>query len=102
MNPETRTRKKTPAHDTPPAPNAPVYTHTVDTTDLTGSVDAIERGILHHVKCSLARDTRNAKIHDWWAATCLMARDRALDRFIPAASIISPSNTSWAGSCATT
>ena len=93
MNPETRTRKKTPAHDTPPAPNAPVYTHTVDTTDLTGSVDAIERGILHHVKCSLARDTRNAKIHDWWAATCLMARDRALDRFIRTQLLHNSANT---------
>ena len=93
MSQPTVSKARHNATQPPVAPLAPAYTHTIDTTDLTGSVEAIQRGILHHIKCSLARDTHSAKLHDWWVATCLMARDRALDRFICTQALHNNANT---------
>ncbi|MDR1817758.1 MAG: glycogen/starch/alpha-glucan phosphorylase [Puniceicoccales bacterium] len=43
---------------------------------------SIRRAILHNLRCSLARDPSTATLHDWWLATCQMAKDRVLDRLI--------------------
>jgi starch phosphorylase len=51
-------------------------------SDLGSDTASIKRGILHHLRCSLARAITIARPHDWWRATCLMAQSRILDRFI--------------------
>ncbi|MDR2982933.1 MAG: glycogen/starch/alpha-glucan phosphorylase [Puniceicoccales bacterium] len=50
--------------------------------ELSNDVASIKKDILRHLKCSLARDTTTAQLHDWWVATCLAIQDRSLDRFI--------------------
>ncbi|MDR2863617.1 MAG: glycogen/starch/alpha-glucan phosphorylase [Puniceicoccales bacterium] len=66
----------------PNATTTPITGVNADTNDLGSTVAAIKRGILHHLKCSLARDTTTAQLHDWWIATCQMVQDRSLDYFI--------------------
>ncbi|MDR0535911.1 MAG: glycogen/starch/alpha-glucan phosphorylase [Puniceicoccales bacterium] len=61
----------------PPSPVPPG-----DTFGLGSDVSSIQHGILHHLRCSLARAVTLARTHDWWRATCLMAQARILDRFI--------------------
>lgn len=49
---------------------------------LENTPEKIRESILHHLKFSLARDTRTASKHDWWWATCLAMRDRVMENFI--------------------
>jgi starch phosphorylase len=59
---------------------------------LGNDVASIKSGILHHLRCSLARDTSTARLNDWWRATCLMAQARTLDRFIHTQAVHNESN----------
>ncbi|MDR1498246.1 MAG: glycogen/starch/alpha-glucan phosphorylase [Puniceicoccales bacterium] len=56
-------------------------------------VASIKQSILRHLKCSLARDTSTATLHDWWIATCMMTRDLCLDRFIRTQAVHNEANT---------
>jgi starch phosphorylase len=38
--------------------------------------------ILHHLRCSLARDVHTAITHDWCLSTCLAVRDHILERYM--------------------
>ncbi|MDR3228697.1 MAG: glycogen/starch/alpha-glucan phosphorylase [Puniceicoccales bacterium] len=54
---------------------------------------AIRQAILHYLRCSLARDTSTARLHDWWLATCQMAQARTLDRLIRTQAAHNTANT---------
>jgi starch phosphorylase len=44
------------------------------------SVEAVKRSIVDHLVHTLAVDKHTASPNDWWMATCMMARDRVLER----------------------
>ncbi len=60
---------------------------------LGNDVCSLKKSILHHLKCSLARDTVTAQPHDWWIAVCLAVQDRTLERFIDTQAAYVESNT---------
>lgn len=42
----------------------------------------LQKSIIKHLQCSLAREQSSATIHDWWIATSFVLRERVLERFI--------------------
>lgn len=53
-----------------------------DSFAIEASPEVIKKGILDHLKHTLARDVTTATKRDWWLATCYAVRDRILTRFI--------------------
>jgi starch phosphorylase len=87
----TAMQKNTSRTAAPPPDSAPAAPG--DSQCLGDDVASIKQSILRHLKCSLARDTTTATLHDWWIATCMMVRDRCHDRFIRTQAVHNEANT---------